>query len=552
MKKIKVLSITVLLAVLSTYNTFAQNQLRYEAFIRGMSSYVAGKVDAAISIFKALTEKYPSDDASWYYMALCHLQKDEVDAARACLNKAVAIDSTNYWYRDALVSTYVPGREDVDVIIAQYEKLRRDFPEKKEQQYVLVRLYYAAGNFAEALSALDEIEENDGKSDASVITRFRILSDMEDKKEEAYEVLKSYVAEYSSPYVLSLLGDHEMGMYNDEAARAYYDEALMLEADYLPAKLGKAETFRLTRKYSEYFDILKDVASDANVTAAMKSEYLMNLLRGTDPRFASTFKPQLDSVMALSLKASPADTTILQTAGAYYLYVGETDKAVDSFKKVRDVAPGSDKAHAAYIQVLARGEDWHALEEACREAKEAFPEETYFLQADNLAKYNLKDYKGVLENSEKMLSLAGKDTLKRVEALSSIGDMQIRLGQDNAAYKTYDKALKIKPDYALVLNNYAWNLCLKGRRLKQALKMSRKAVEIEPKNVSYLDTYGWILHLTGNDLEAKLFFKQAMIYGGKTNATVMAHYVVVLEALGEKDLADLYREQLKKLPPEDE
>lgn len=82
--------------------------------------------------------------------------------------------------------------------------------------------------------------------------------------------------------------------------------------------------------------------------------------------------------------------------------------------------------------------------------------------------------------------------------------------------------------------------------------MSRKTIELEPKNATYLDTYGWILHLTGKSLEAKMFFKQAMLYGGKESATIMAHYVVVLEALGEKELADVYRTQMKALPKEDE
>ena len=66
-------------------------------------------------------------------------------------------------------------------------------------------------------------------------------------------------------------------------------------------------------------------------------------------------------------------------------------------------------------------------------------------------------------------------------------------------------------------------------------------LESNPDNDSYLDTYGWILHLLGRDAQAKPYFKRAMIYGGKESATVLLHYSEVLEALGEKDLADYYR-----------
>ena len=38
-----------------------------------------------------------------------------------------------------------------------------------------------------------------------------------------------------------------------------------------------------------------------------------------------------------------------------------------------------------------------------------------------------------------------------------------------------------------------------------------------------------------------------MLYGGKESAVIMKHYARVLEALGEKDLAEVYRDQAEKL-----
>ena len=75
--------------------------------------------------------------------------------------------------------------------------------------------------------------------------------------------------------------------------------------------------------------------------------------------------------------------------------------------------------------------------------------------------------------------------------------------------------------------------------------MSKKTVEAEPDNATYLDTFAWILHLQGKDLEAKSFFKHAMLYGGKDSAVMLEHFAEVLEALGEDDLARVYRTQAK-------
>lgn len=156
--------------------------------------------------------------------------------------------------------------------------------------------------------------------------------------------------------------------------------------------------------------------------------------------------------------------------------------------------------------------------------------------------YIKSDFDGVLEQCGRLESLgrANGDDAGVVEALSIAGDVSHKTGDDEAAFRYYDKALRIDPDNTAVLNNYAYFLSLKGKKLGKALKMSRRAVEQEPDNATYLDTLGWVLHLLGKDKEAKPLFKHAMIYGGKDSAAVCSHYARVLEALGEKDLASYY------------
>ena len=121
-----------------------------------------------------------------------------------------------------------------------------------------------------------------------------------------------------------------------------------------------------------------------------------------------------------------------------------------------------------------------------------------------------------------------------------MGDIYAHLGDNAKAYKAYDKALKINPDYVYVLNNYAYYMSLEGKNLKKAHHMSSKAIQQDPDNSTYLDTFGWILFLQGKHVEAKQIFKRAMIYGGKESAVIMDHYAEVLFALKEYDLAFLY------------
>ena len=157
--------------------------------------------------------------------------------------------------------------------------------------------------------------------------------------------------------------------------------------------------------------------------------------------------------------------------------------------------------------------------------------------------YIREDYDGVVEQCRTIQALAAAQNKpdKLVEALSTEGDIYHQRGDSRSAYEVYEKALKVNPEYAPVLNNYAYYLSVEGKSLKKALKMSKTAIDQEPDNATYLDTYAWILHLLGRSKEAKPYFKHAMIYGGKDSAVVLEHYAEVLKALGEDKLASYYQ-----------
>lgn len=147
----------------------------------------------------------------------------------------------------------------------------------------------------------------------------------------------------------------------------------------------------------------------------------------------------------------------------------------------------------------------------------------------------------VISECHTLMELQKGDKDEQLTYLSIIGDTWHTMGDSKKAFKYYEEALKIDPEYCPVLNNYAYFLSEQKRKLRKAAKMSRITVEKEPDNATYLDTYGWILFLRGKAKEAKPYFKHAMIYGGKESAVVLGHYAAVLEKLGEKDLAAYYK-----------
>ena len=153
---------------------------------------------------------------------------------------------------------------------------------------------------------------------------------------------------------------------------------------------------------------------------------------------------------------------------------------------------------------------------------------------------NRDDNATIIDECYRLIELYPDDPDQQVSYLGIIGDTLHAGGQESKAFKIYEQALKIDPEYCPVLNNYAYYLSLKKCRLRKAERMSRITVEKEPDNATYLDTYGWILFLRGKAKEAKPYFKHAMIYGGKESAVILQHYSEVLAKLGETELAKYY------------
>ena len=509
-------------------------------FVDAVSLYSSGEYTRALRVLSTLSQADPSNDAVWYYMGMSYVALSKAEQAEQCLRKAVELDSGNFWYRRTLARLMFSLGKAEDGTAA-YEAIVKDFPERSQINYELLDIYLRTRSFEKALASLDEVERLRGTSEDAVRTRYDIYTQM-GRHEEAIAALEKFNAEYSSPMILAMAGDYYLADYSDSLARARYTESLALDSGYMPATLGMSEIYRRERNYPEYFRTMQGFFSSADAPAASKGMYLRNMLRTIDPKIQQLHRSGFDSLAMTAVKVHPQDSTILSEVGSYFYVTGRQEAAGIWFISAANLYPESKSLTATAIQYLGLQKNWTSLKEMAVDAFNRF-HEMAFLEYANIANFNLKDYDAIIGNCRYILMNYPKDKDLCLSAWSSIGDAYHEKGNSKEAYKAYEKALKINPDYAPVLNNYAYYLSVEKKKLKKAYAMSKKTVEAEPDNATYLDTFGWILHLQGKDLEAKPFFKHAMLYGGKDSAVILDHYAEVLEALGEEDMAKVYRKQ---------
>lgn len=161
----------------------------------------------------------------------------------------------------------------------------------------------------------------------------------------------------------------------------------------------------------------------------------------------------------------------------------------------------------------------------------------------SLALYNLENYEKSKISLKESIMLNPNDA----DSWGRLGDIYYKFGYYDTTDICYNKAISLAPDDALINNNYAYNLSLRGVRLNEAVVMSELALKLEPNNPAYLDTYGWIQYQLKNYENALEFILKAIENG--SGAEIYEHLGDIYIELNKKRFAiDAYRTALELKP----
>ena len=519
-------------------------------YIDALKNYQQGELEEALQLFRQEVRDNPSNDAACYYIAsICASVPGREDEAESWLKKAVSLSPENFWYKYTLAMLYL-RTDRQELAVPMLEELAADYPKRSDLYFDLVNVYLSDNDIEKALAMLDKIDALKGHSEVVALTRTELLLKREGADPDSvYTALAAYFDECKTPRIASALGDYYAATYRDSLALQYFDEAIALEPEYTPAWLGKASLYQVLRQYDKFFDSFSHVLRDPYVQPDAKAAQIEQMM--SNPQFVRTFMADFDRMMVDLHAAHPTESSINTLIGSYYYRTGRPGSAIEVMLDNMEQHPEDAQAAFDFLLLLYYQQMWQPLADKATVAIQRFPDSPDMLQLRAIANAQMKEYPAAIADYQAILALNPKDTTALKSTCSAIGDVYYRTGDTKKAYKYYEKALKIDPDYNPVLNNYAYYLSLEGKNLKKAKEMSRKTIVSEPDNPTYLDTYAWILHLLGEDVEAKAIFKHAMLYGGKDSRTILEHYATVLQALGEKDLANIYFNQAAAMNPEE-
>lgn len=399
--------------------------------------------------------------------------------------------------------------------------------------------YIAALSFSVSLFAAES-------SDSSLFLR-AVAEYSEQKIDSAYvKFLKLYEDNPKDDAVNYYLGLCEFSLRNQEAAEAHFKQAIQLDT----ANVWYKHT--LTSFYDAVGDKVKFADSAEEMMKLKPSLYNTPFVITSiaDARYSQRRANDALELYDKALEMDP-DYVPAQFGRMETLYVQQNYPpffaALDKFISNPIIKPELKSAYLeAFFQNMSSEIYWvwgEQLEKLVDVCVDLHPEELKARELKMNLLYIKEDWDGIYAECAKIAEIALKlsDKENAAMAYSMEGDVAYQQGDRKRAFKAYQNAIEVNPDYAPALNNYAYYLSEEKKSLKKAEKMSARTIELEPDNATYRDTYGWILFLLGRAEEAKPHFKHAMLYGGRDSSVVLEHYSKVLEALGETELSNYYK-----------
>ena len=471
------------------------------------------------------------------YMTLKKPQQAESEALAA-----VNLDAGNKWYLEALASVYMSEgkvKESTETFKALVDK----FPGNPDYYLNLAFLYQKTNQIDAAIKVYDLFQKNFGIDENVIETKkdlYLRLNRLNDAINEVQKLVDAFPGE--TEYMLMLADLYRANKIKDKAVDIY-KKILVIEPDNARALLAMSELGLQSGNTQESMDDLKKIFENPKVDIDTKIKILYPYLQFWDVK--KDHKQDAFDLAEILTKTQPDQPKAWAIKGDLYYLDSQNDKALESYLKSLTLKQDIFQVWQQVMRIYNDKRDWASLAKTCSDAIEVFPNEPLAYLFKGGAELQLKEYEKAIKSFSKGEKMSADKDKLRAQFLADMGDAYHEMNKSAASDSSYEKALKIDPENAYVLNNYSYYLSERKVNLERAKEMSAYANKLEPDNNSFLDTYAWILFQLNDFTGAKEWQEKALKAGGDKSNTILEHYGDILFKLGQKDQAVDYWKKAK-------
>ena len=540
---------------IATWGTAQQAGSEYEGrpdkkknatyFSNGLQSKYRDDTEGAIRNFEQALRYMPDDAASMYELSQQYADAGRIEEAYNMIKKAAKIDPENKWYQMRLGQFY-RNLEQYDDFIKLYEKLTAKYPDDLDMLSELIDAYLITENYDQALKKMDLLEQQVGENEFITEQRLQVLRRQGNEKKVITELEKLIKENPENPRYYSLLAQLYSEKGKDKEALKLYERIKEVNPDDPYINISLLEFYEKNGEMDKAFNELLSVIRNKNLDLSTKAniyDYWMqkgnNLGSMEALNWLSQLSEQVRQCGEAFIETHPDNKIGYLILGSYYITNENAVKSKELYQKALAIDSTDFYGWQNLIVSESRLNENEAVRDHAVAALKYYPMQPVFYWYAGVAN-------AVLENNNEAVTYLEKgrryttDKTQMSEFDAFLGDIYHQQGDEDKAFDAYDRTLRNNPDNALVLNNYAYYLSLKGERLEEALQMAIKANELVPDNVYYVDTYAWVLYKLGRYKEAEKMMKKCLGLEKNPSGANLEHYGDILLKLGKEKEAKEY------------
>ncbi len=505
-------------------------------FFEGLQARAKGLNREATVAFEKYTALQPQEPAGWYELAKLRLKENRTGQAQEAIKKAILLSPQNKWYRyfEADLLTLQNKFESAADV---YSNVADQNPNDEEDRLKAALLYQRAKEYDKSAAQLDKALKA-APGDEDILLQKQQLFLKANQVEKAAGVARELIAiNPDEPRYRVQLGQiYETNQKLPEALKTYQEAEKRFPNDPV-VQLSLAEYYRKTKDEAKQQEYLRK----AIVNKELDSETQIGLLLPYLQEMAqdSSRRGEGADIAAQLATQHPKDARIQLFYGELLQMTGKDAQASAQYRKVVELDPSKFPAWQQLMLSYTSPKDADSLIAVSERALRLFPTQALAHYLNGVGYQNKKNYKSSAKAFQRGIDLQPEENKELLSQMYvSLGDSYNFLKDYTQSDTAYETALRLDPENATVLNNYAYYLSVRKTRLKEAEAMSKKSLEIRTDEGTFLDTYGWILYQQGNFKEARPYIQRAIDKAGtEADGTLYDHLGDVLFQLGDKTKA---------------
>ena len=507
-------------------------------FYEGLRLKDIQKYDQAIETFKLCMAIDSVDAGLQSEIGLLYASIGLKNNALQCLENAVRLDPTNWWYNVRLISIlsdFTYWQQAIDITT----NLQKVYPNKEEVYQILASLYKQTKQYEKAIAAYDLLEKISGIAENLSFEKFQLYI-LANKPKKGVAEIEKLIKKYPTESKYQVLrGDIYMQQKMPEKAFEIYQKVLIDNPQNAYLYVSLSEYYKSVNKPEKAMEsivsALKNEQLDVETKIDVLGQYVEKLVQDST-KFAET-----ESLFKLLVDRYPLEEQVHGYYAIYLQYRKRNPEAISELETMININPKNEQTWMRLIQFYISDKKYNQILEITNKAILNLPNIPTWYFYKGIAQYQLEEYQNALVSYRSALPLINNEQIAlKSDFLAQIADIYYKLELKDSAFFNYEASLAANPKNIMVMNNYAYYLSLEKSELKKAEKMSAKTVELDPKNSTYLDTYAWILYQQGNYSLAKFYIEKAVdnLPKDDDHGVILEHYGDILWMNGKADGKD--------------